>query len=148
MSCLYKKNVYLVANSINSILWEEIKNEWMKMGPYHRFSPRKMSEIKVHVTRLMLPKINEAGVPVCKNLFVNYLNWLKQSQRSETAIAISYQKLSIHFYSKNGDLIIKCSITKLDIVNIIVKVTIRKLKTRQKLFVNIINILYLSIKKD
>ena len=46
----------------------------MKMGPYHRFSQRKMSEIKVHVTRLMLPKINEAGVPVCKNLFVNYLN--------------------------------------------------------------------------
>ena len=81
-----------------------------------------MSEIKVHVTRLMLPKINEAGVPVCKNLFINYLNWLKQSQRSKTAITMSYQKLSIHFYSKNDDLMIKCSITKLDIVNIIVKV--------------------------
>ena len=51
--------------------------------------------------QLMLPKINEAGVPVRfegKSLFENYLNWLKQSHRSKTATVMSYQKLAIHFY--------------------------------------------------
>ena len=33
----YTKNVYLVVNGINSILWEEIKNKWMKIGLYYRF---------------------------------------------------------------------------------------------------------------
>ena len=49
----------------------------------------------------MLPKINEAGVPLRfegKSLFENYLNWLKQSHRSKTATVMSYQKLAIHFY--------------------------------------------------
>ena len=51
--------------------------------------------------QLMLPKINEAGVPLRfegKSLFENYLNWLKQSHRSKTATVMSYQKLAIHFY--------------------------------------------------
>ena len=99
----------------------------------------------------MLPKINEAGVPVRfegKSLFVNYLNWLKQSHGSKTAIIMSYQKSAIRFYSKNGEFIIKCSITELDIVNIIINITIGNVKTRHKLFINNINILSLLIKKD
>ena len=75
----------------------------------------------------MLSKINEAGVLVLFErirLFANYLNWSKQSQRSKTSMIMSYQKLLIHFYSKNGELMTECSITKIDIVKIIIKVTI------------------------
>ena len=44
--------------------------------------------------------------------------------------------------------LIKCSITELDIVKIIINITIGNVKTRHKLFIDIINILSLSIKKD
>ena len=83
-----------------------------------------------------------------KSLLANYLNWLKQSHGSKTAIIMSYQKSAIRFYSKNGEFIIKCSITELDIVNIIINITIGNVKTRHKLFINNINILSLLIKKD
>ena len=89
-------------------------------------------KINLHLTRLMLPEINEAGVPVRfegKSLFANYLNWLKQSHGSKMVIMMSYQKSAIRFYSKNGEFIIKCGITELDIVNIIINITIGNVKT-------------------
>ena len=60
---------------------------------------------------------------------------------------MSYQKLSIHFYSKNGCFIIECSITKSDIIKITIQVPIGNLKTKYNFPFNIMNILSLSIKR-